>query len=172
MAPIERLVFFGTPGLAVPTLEVLCDAGRAPLLVVTQPARPAGRGQRLRQPPVAAWALEHGLPVEQPGSVRRPEFLDGLLRLAPDLAVVVAFGKIFPPALLRIPVAGCVNLHASLLPRHRGAAPIQAAIAAGDPVTGVTTMLMDEGLDTGPCLLRQRQLKIRSALNSNRRRNN
>lgn len=107
----------------------------------------------MRQPPVAAWALAQGLAVEQPGSVRQPEFLDRVREVAPDLAIVVAFGQIFPPALLEIPRAGCVNLHASLLPRYRGAAPIQAAIDAGDRVTGVTTMLMDEGLDTGPELL-------------------
>jgi len=153
MPAIERLVFFGTPALAVPTLEALCAVRREPLLVVTQPARRAGRGQRLRQPPVADWALAQGLLIEQPPSVRRPEFLERMRQLAPDLVVVVAFGQIFPPALLQIPVGGCVNLHASLLPRHRGAAPIQAAIAAGDRTTGVTTMMMDEGLDTGPSLL-------------------
>lgn len=155
MPPIDRVLFFGTPSLAVPTLAALCEAGRTPRLVITQPARPAGRGQLLRQPPVAAWALDRGLPVDQPRSVRRKEFLEQMRALEPDLAVVVAFGQIFPKELLEIPAYGCINLHASLLPRHRGAAPIQAAIAAGDRLTGVTTMLMDEGLDTGPWLLRE-----------------
>ncbi len=150
-----RLLFFGTPAFAVPTLEALCAAGRAPLAVVTQPARPAGRGRRDRQPPVAEWALARGLELSQPERVRDPAFLERAAALAPEVAVVVAFGQIFPPALLRIPVHGCINLHASLLPRHRGAAPVQAALLAGDRRTGVTTMLMEEGLDTGPTLLQQ-----------------
>lgn len=158
MPAFERILFFGTPELAVPTLAALVEAGRAPVAVVTQPARPVGRGLRLQDPPVAAWARERGLPVLQPLKVRDPGFLEEAAALEPpalDVAVVVAFGQIFPPALLRLPQHGCVNLHASLLPRWRGAAPIQAAIAAGDPRTGVTTMLMEEGLDTGPMLLRE-----------------
>jgi len=155
MPAFERILFFGTPELAVPTLAALVEAGRAPIAVVTQPARPVGRGLRLQDPPVAAWARERGLPVIQPLKVRDPGFLAEAGALAPDIAVVVAFGQIFPPALLRLPRHGCVNLHASLLPRWRGAAPIQAAIAAGDPRTGMTTMLMEEGLDTGPMLLRE-----------------
>jgi methionyl-tRNA formyltransferase len=157
-APIERIVFFGTPDFAVPTLAALVDAGRRPVRVVTQPARPVGRGyrrDRLQDPPVAAWARERGLPVTQPEKVRDPAFLAGMKDLAPDVAVVVAFGQIFPRDLLALPRLGCVNLHASLLPRWRGAAPIQAAIAAGDERTGVTTMLMEAGLDTGPMLLRE-----------------
>jgi methionyl-tRNA formyltransferase len=117
-----------------------------------------GRGLKVVDPPVAAWARERGLGVIQPVKVRDPAFLARVGPpgdIAPDVAVVVAFGQIFPPALLRLPKHGCVNLHASLLPRWRGAAPIQAAIAAGDPRTGVTTMLMEEGLDTGPMLLRE-----------------
>jgi methionyl-tRNA formyltransferase len=153
MPSLERIVFFGTPQLAVPTLHALCDAGRPPELVVTQPARPVGRGRQVHQPPVAQWALEQGLALDQPPRVRAPEFLDRMRALDPDVAVVVAFGQIFPRELLGIPSAGCINLHASLLPRHRGAAPIQAAIAAGDAMTGVTTMVMEEGLDTGPILL-------------------
>lgn len=155
MPAFERILFFGTPDLAVPTLAALVEAGRAPVAVVTQPARPVGRGLKLQDPPVAAWARERGLPVIQPAKVRDPAFLAEAGALALDIAVVVAFGQIFPPALLRLPKHGCVNLHASLLPRWRGAAPIQAAIAAGDPRTGVTTMLMEEGLDTGPMLLRE-----------------
>jgi methionyl-tRNA formyltransferase len=155
----ERIVFFGTPDFAVPTLAALLaalmDAGRKPLRVVTQPSRPVGRGHRLQDPPVAAWAREHGLPVAQPEKVRDPAFLAEMKELAPDAAVVVAFGQIFPSDLLGLPRLGCVNVHASLLPRWRGAAPIQAAIAAGDARTGVTTMLMEAGLDTGPMLLQE-----------------
>ena len=155
MPALDRILFFGTPELAVPTLAALVEAGRAPVAVVTQPARPVGRGLKLQDPPVGTWARERGLPVLQPYRVRDPAFLAEAEALAPDVAVVVAFGQIFPPSLLRLPKHGCINLHASLLPRWRGAAPIQAAIAAGDPVTGVTTMLMEEGLDTGPMLLRE-----------------
>ncbi|HEX3129276.1 MAG TPA: methionyl-tRNA formyltransferase [Thermoanaerobaculia bacterium] len=154
-APIERIVFFGTPEFAVPTLAALVAAGRKPACVVTQPARPVGRGQKVQDPPVAAWARERGLPVVQPEKVRDPAFLETTRELAPDVAVVVAFGQIFPRDLLALPRLGCVNVHASLLPRWRGAAPIQAAIAAGDRVTGVTTMLMEAGLDTGPMLLEE-----------------
>jgi methionyl-tRNA formyltransferase len=155
MPAIERILFFGTPDFAVPTLAALVAAGRRPLRVVTQPARPVGRGHRLQDPPVAAWAREHGLEVMQPEKVRDPAFLDQVAELAPDTAVVVAFGQIFPRALLELPRHGCINLHASLLPRWRGAAPIQAALAAGDARTGVTTMLMEAGLDTGPVLLQE-----------------
>ena len=155
MSSIDRIVFFGTPEFAVPTLAALVAAGRAPVLAVTQPARPVGRGQRLQDPPVAAWARERNLPVSQPERVRDPAFLAALAALAPDVAVVVAFGQIFPRALLDLPRLGCVNLHASLLPRWRGASPIQAAVAAGDARTGVCTMRMEEGLDTGPVLLEE-----------------
>ncbi|HVG08701.1 MAG TPA: methionyl-tRNA formyltransferase [Thermoanaerobaculia bacterium] len=155
MPAFERILFFGTPELAVPTLAALVEAGRSPMAVVTQPSRPVGRGLKLADPPVAAWARERGLEVIQPARVRDPAFLARAAELNPGVAVVVAFGQIFPTALLRLPKHGCVNLHASLLPRWRGAAPIQAAIAAGDPRTGVTTMLMEEGLDTGPMLLRE-----------------
>jgi methionyl-tRNA formyltransferase len=150
-----RLLFFGTPEFAVPTLAALVAAGVPPRLVVSQPDRPAGRGRRLVSPPVVRWARERSLAVAQPERVAEPSFLAALEELAPDLAVVVAYGQIFPPALLSLPRLGCVNVHASLLPRWRGAAPVQAAIAAGDPETGVTTMLMEEGLDSGPLLLRR-----------------
>ncbi|MFL6196978.1 MAG: methionyl-tRNA formyltransferase, partial [Thermoanaerobaculia bacterium] len=147
------ILFFGTPELAVPTLAALVAAGRAPVLVVTQPSRPVGRGRQPQDPPVARWAREHGLEVAQPERVRHPEFLASAAALKPDVAVVVAFGQIFPRALLDLPRYGCVNLHASLLPRWRGASPIQAAVAAGDASTGIATMRMEEGLDTGPVLL-------------------
>ena len=143
----------------MPTLRLLCESGRRPALVVTQPDRPRGRGHQLQQPPVAQWAVQQGLIVAQPKVVGEPDFLDRLREMAPSRAVVVAFGQIFPKTLLELPTHGCINVHASLLPRYRGAAPIQAAIMAGDQVTGVTTMLMDAGLDTGPILL-QRELEI------------
>jgi methionyl-tRNA formyltransferase len=149
-----RIVFFGTPEFAVPTLDALAAAGRLPLVVVSQPARPVGRGQELQQPPVARWAADRGLPLLQPERLRDEGVMAELRALAPDVAVVVAYGKIFRPELLALPRHGCLNVHASLLPRWRGAAPIQAAIAAGDAVTGVTTMRMAAGLDTGPMLLR------------------
>jgi methionyl-tRNA formyltransferase len=155
MPAMAPLVFFGTPEFAVPTLAALVAAGRAPLRVVTQPPRPAGRGRRPQQPPAARWAGEHGLAVLQPERVRSPEFLAELRPLAPAVAVVVAFGQIFPRELLQLPAHGCLNLHASLLPLYRGAAPIQAAIAAGDERTGVTVMRMEEGMDTGPILLQE-----------------
>jgi len=152
---LSRIVFFGTPDFAVPTLAALAAAGRPPVAVVTQPARPAGRGGNVAEPPVARWALAAGIPVLQPERVRAPDFLAALRELAPDAAVVVAFGQIFPPDLLALPPLGSINLHASLLPRHRGAAPIQAAIAAGDRTTGATTMQMEAGLDSGPVLLQE-----------------
>jgi len=149
---IERIVFFGTPQFAVPALEALVAAGRPPVLVVTQPPRPAGRGRRLVEPPVLRRARELGLPAEAVEKVKAPEFLARLAALAPDLGVVVAFGQIFPAALLALPRLGCLNLHASLLPRWRGAAPIAAAIAAGDDETGVAIQQMESGLDSGPVL--------------------
>lgn len=150
MSGIRRIVFFGTPAFAVPALEALVEAGRRPVLVVTQPARPAGRGRKLVEPPVAVRARELGLEVEAVAKVRSPEFLERLEGLAPDLGVVVAFGQIFPRALLDLPRLGCLNVHASLLPRWRGAAPIAASIAAGDAETGVAVQQMEEGLDSGP----------------------
>jgi methionyl-tRNA formyltransferase len=150
-----RVVFFGTPEFAVPSLAALVGSGRAPALVITQPARAVGRGRQMHEPPVALWARRHGLAVAQPERVKDEGFLSELRALAPELAVVVAFGQIFPRALLDLPALGCVNVHASLLPRWRGAAPIQAAIAAGDAVSGVTTMMMTAGLDSGPMLLRE-----------------
>ena len=154
-AHLRRLAFFGTPAFAVPTLRALCGAGRPPLVVVSQPSRAAGRGRKSRQPPVAEAANELGLEIWQPRSIRRSAFRERLAELELDLAVVVAYGKIFPVPLLETPRYGCVNVHASLLPKYRGAAPIHAAIAAGETTTGVTTMQMEEGLDSGPILLRR-----------------
>jgi methionyl-tRNA formyltransferase len=155
MPAVSPLIFFGTPEFAVPTLDALAAAGRLPARIVAQPARPAGRGRNLEEPAVARWARAQGVPLSQPQRVRAPEFIAELRPLAPALAVVVAFGQIFPPDLLALPGHGCINVHASLLPLHRGAAPIQAAIAAGDAATGVTTMRMEEGLDSGPILLQE-----------------
>jgi methionyl-tRNA formyltransferase len=155
MSRIDPVVFFGTPEFAVPTLAALVAAGRSPALVVTQPSKPAGRGQRSQDPPVARWARERGLTVVQPERVRQPEFLERMKELRPAAAVVVAFGQIFPKALLEIPEHGCINVHASLLPKYRGASPIQAAVAEGETRTGITTMLMEEGLDSGPILLQE-----------------
>lgn len=151
-----RVVFMGSPAFAVPALEAL--AGTYPVIgVVTQPDRPAGRGSRLRPPPVKVTAERLGLPVFQPEKVAAPDALEHLRAWAPDVIIVAAFGQILPPALLSLPPRGCLNLHASLLPRWRGAAPIAAAILAGDTVTGVTLMQMDEGVDTGPILARREE---------------
>jgi methionyl-tRNA formyltransferase len=153
---MKPLVFFGTPEFAVPSLDALVAAGEAPALVVSQPDRPAGRGHRDQPPPVARRARELGLPLVQVERVRDAGFLSRIEEMAPQIAVVVAFGQIFPQRLLDLPARGCVNLHASLLPRWRGAAPIAAAIAAGDAETGVCTMKMEAGLDTGPVYLCRR----------------
>ena len=151
-----KLVFCGTPGFAVPTLEALLAAGHEVALVVSQPDRPVGRGQQLTAPAVKQAALAAGLPVMQPEKIRNnSEFRAQLEAIAPDAIVVVAYGRIIPPWMLALPRLGCINLHASLLPKYRGAAPIQWAVAMGDAFTGNTTMLLEEGLDTGPILLQQ-----------------
>lgn len=151
-----RLVFCGTPRFAVPTLEALLAAGHEIALVVTQPDRPVGRSQELAAPPVKQTALAAGLPVTQPEKIRNnTEFRAQLEAIAPEAIVVVAYGRIIPPWMLALPRLGCINLHASLLPKYRGAAPIQWAVAMGETVTGNTTMLLEEGLDTGPILLQQ-----------------
>ena len=143
----------GTPDFAVESLKACLDLGEV-VAVVTQPDKPRGRGQALQAPPVKLLALERGLPVLQPPKVRGTDFADQLRALAPDVAVVTAYGKILPPDVLAAPRLGCVNVHASLLPRFRGAAPIQWAIALGDEKTGVCLMQMDAGMDTGPVLAR------------------
>lgn len=152
-----RLVFMGTPEFAAFSLDQLVEAGLAPLAVVTQPDRPRGRGRQLSPSPVKERALALGLPVLQPERVREPEFIAYVRELKPDLIAVVAFGQILPPALLELPPLGCVNVHASLLPRLRGAAPIQRAIMNGDKVTGVTTMYMAPQLDTGDIILQEEE---------------
>lgn len=151
-----RLVYCGTPSFAVPTLEALIAAGHEIPLVVSQPDRPVGRVQQLTAPPVKQTALSAGLAVVQPEKIRNnTEFRAQLEAIAPDAIVVVAYGRILPPWMLQLPRYGCINLHASLLPKYRGAAPIQWAVAMGDAYTGNTTMLLEEGLDTGPILLQQ-----------------
>lgn len=147
-----RLVFMGTPDFAVPSLEMLLEHGHEIALVVTQPDRPAGRGRNFAAPPVKQQAQRRGLEVVQPRTLREPRFLDALTGARPEAIVVCAFGRLLPTAVLELPSHGCLNVHASLLPRHRGAAPIAAAILAGDDITGATIMLMESGLDTGPIL--------------------
>ncbi len=151
-----KLVFCGTPGFAVPTLEALLAAGHEIPLVVSQPDRPVGRAHQLTAPAVKQTALAAGIAVVQPEKIRsNTEFREQLESIAPVAIVVVAYGRIVPPWMLALPRLGCINLHASLLPKYRGAAPIQWAVARGDAYTGNTTMLLEEGLDTGPILLQQ-----------------
>lgn len=149
-----RIVFAGTPEFSVPALDALHGAGFRIPAVYTQPDRPAGRGRTLKSSPVKRRAVALGLPVEQPASLKAAEAAGRLAGYGADLMVVVAYGLILPQKVLDTPRLGCLNIHASLLPRWRGAAPIQRAILAGDPETGITIMKMDEGLDTGPVLLR------------------
>lgn len=150
-----RVVFMGTPDFAVPALEALVAAGHEIAAVYSQPPRPAGRGQKDRPSPVQARAEALGLPVRTPRSLRDPEAQADFAALRPDAAVVVAYGLILPQAVLDAPARGCLNIHASLLPRWRGAAPIHRAVIAGDAETGVSIMQMEAGLDTGPVLLRE-----------------
>lgn len=145
-----RIIFAGTPAFATPTLRMLYDRGHRPVAVLTQPDRPAGRGRHLSASPVKQLAIELGIPVLQPATLKTEATQAELRALAPDLLVVVAYGLLLPPAVLTIPPRGCVNVHASILPRWRGASPIQAAILAGDHETGVSIMAMEAGLDTGP----------------------
>ena len=149
-----KTIFMGTPEFAVPTLEAL--NGKVELIaVVTQPDRPKGRGHKLAPSPVKTWALEHDIEVLQPEKIKTEEFVNKLSELKPDLIVVVAFGQILSQKILDLPKYGCINVHASLLPRYRGAAPIEWAIINGETKTGVTTMMMDIGLDTGDMLIKK-----------------
>jgi len=151
--PTPSVVYMGTPDFAVPSFHALSRSSFDVNLVVTQPDRPKGRGRRLSPPPVKEAAQEYGFDVLQPPNVRDPEFMNALEAFHPDFLVVVAFGQILPAAILRIPRHGAINVHASLLPKYRGPAPIQWAIIRGEVQTGVTTMLMDTGVDTGDMLL-------------------
>ena len=148
-----RVIFMGTPDFAVGTLEAIINAGHEVVGVVTQPDKRQGRSSELRMSPVKECAIKHNIDVYQPVKVRDPEFVEILRGIEPEVIVVVAFGQIIPKSVLEMPKYGCVNVHASLLPKYRGAAPIQWAVINGDEVTGVTTMLMDEGIDTGDILM-------------------
>ena len=154
---MARIIFMGTSGFAVPALSGLVEAGLQVVAVYTQPDRPAGRGRRLLPSPVKQWAERQGLPLLQPASVRSAGAVEELRALRPDVIVVAAYGKLLPQVLLDIPPRGVVNIHPSLLPRYRGASPIVAAILGGDEVTGVTVMLVDAGLDSGPTLAQRRE---------------
>ena len=148
-----RIVFMGTPDFAVPSLQALIDAGHEVCAVYTQPDKPQGRKQILTAPPVKELALQYHIPVYQPATLKNEEEQEKLRALAPEVIIVVAYGKLLPKAVLDIPPRGCINVHGSLLPRWRGAAPIQWSVIAGDEKAGVTTMQMAEGLDTGDMLL-------------------
>ncbi len=150
-----RLVYFGTPEFAVLPLQLLLNSDYEVLAVVTQPDRQSGRGRRVHSCPVKELAQKAGLEIMQPQKVRDQGFIKDLKRVRPSLIVVAAYGQILPPEIIHLPELGCVNIHASLLPAYRGAAPINRAIINGDKKTGVTTMLMDEGMDTGPVLLQK-----------------
>ena len=147
-----RIIFMGTPDFSVPALRALVEAGHQVTAVVTQPDKPKGRGKDVQMTPVKIQALEYGIPVYQPVKVKTPEFVEVLKKEAPDAIVVIAFGQILSKEILDLPKYGCVNIHASLLPKYRGAAPIQWAVIDGEKETGVTTMMMDVGLDTGDIL--------------------
>lgn len=149
-----RIVFMGTPDFAVPSLQALIDRGDDICAVFTQPDKPKGRGHKLQPPPVKQLALQHGLQVFQPSTLRDEDIQKSITGMAPDAIVVVAYGKLLPPEVLAVPKLGCINLHGSLLPKYRGAAPIQWAVINGEKTTGVTTMFMAEGMDTGDMLLK------------------
>jgi len=153
------IIFFGTPEFAVPSLKALISRGEKILLVVTQPDKPKGRGKNLQPPEIKKIALQYELPLCQPEKIKDENFIKKLKSLNPEFGIVVAYGKILPKEILEIPKHGCINLHASLLPKYRGAAPIQWALINGEKITGVTTMIIDEGLDTGPILL-QKEVSI------------
>ena len=147
-----RIVFMGTPDFSVPALKALVEAGHQGIAVVTQPDKPKGRGKEVQMTPVKIQAMEYGIPVYQPAKVREASFVEVLKGLEADVYVVIAFGQILPKAVLELPKYGCINIHASLLPKYRGAAPIQWCVIDGERETGITTMMMDVGLDTGDML--------------------
>ncbi len=150
-----RVIFMGTPEFAVPTLSALLESEYSVVGVVTQPDRPKGRGKAVIASPIKQLALAHNLPIVQPLKMKAPEFLEALKAWQPDVMVVAAFGRILPKSILDLPPRGCLNVHSSLLPKYRGAAPMQWALINGETETGVTTMLMDEGMDTGAVLLQE-----------------
>ena len=150
-----RIIFFGTPAFAIPSLVALLQSEGEVIAVVTQPDKKKGRGRISSPSPVKELAIDRGIKILQPVSIKDPLFLNGLSKIMPEIIVVVAYGRILPAQILRLPSHGCINVHASLLPKYRGAAPIQWAIINGEKKTGITTMLMDEGLDTGNILLQE-----------------
>ena len=150
-----KIIFMGTPEFAVPSLRALVDSGDEVVAVVTQPDKPKGRGLEVAPPPTKVLAERHGIPVLQPAKIKTEEFFNELKKFNPDLICVAAYGKILPKNILDLPHYGCINVHASLLPKYRGAAPINWAIIRGEKVTGITTMKMDEGMDTGDMLLKK-----------------
>jgi methionyl-tRNA formyltransferase len=156
--PVNRIIFMGTPDFAVPSLKALLDNGENVVCVITQPDRPKGRGRKLAPPPVKELAVQNGLPVMQPATIKEEGFLDKIKEFKPDLIVLTAYGRILPGSLIHLPPHGTINVHASLLPKYRGAAPIQWALINGETETGVTIMQMDEGLDTGDILLVEKLL--------------
>lgn len=147
-----RIIFMGTPDFSVPALKALVEAGHDVIAVITQPDKPKGRGKEVQMPPVKEQALEYNIPVYQPVKARDPEFVKFLTDLAPEVMVVAAFGQLLPKSILDIPKYGCINIHASLLPKYRGASPIQYAVINGEKESGITTMVMAEALDTGDML--------------------
>lgn len=149
-----KIIFMGTPNFAVPCFESLIKSNHEIIAVFTQPDKKKGRGYNVSAPPVKIWATMYGIEVFQPESLNKIEIFDSLLTLKPDLIVVVAYGKILPKDILKIPALGCINVHGSLLPKYRGAAPVQWAIINGEQTTGITTMYMEEGLDTGDIILK------------------
>ncbi len=156
-----KIIFMGTPEFAVPSLEMLVNEGYKVIAVVTQPDKPKGRGNKLAAPPVKEFALEHGITVLQPSKIKTPEFVEQIRELGPDLLITAAYGKIISKEMLDVPTLGCINVHGSLLPAYRGAAPIHWSIINGEKITGITTMFTDVGLDTGDMLLK-RELEIGS----------
>ena len=160
-----NIVFMGTPDFAQESLKCLVEAGHHIIAVVTNPDKPQGRGMKLVASPVKQYALEKDIPIYQPEKVRNNmEFLEQMKKMQPDVICVVAYGKILPQELLDIPKLGCINVHGSLLPKYRGAAPIQWAILNGDKITGITTMYMDAGMDTGDMILKQEVMQINRIL--------
>jgi methionyl-tRNA formyltransferase len=151
-----RIVFMGTPDFAVPSLEALLKSGDQVVGVVTQPDRPKGRGQEVIPSPIKVVCQREGISMLQPLKMKAPEFMATLRHWEPDVIVVTAFGRILPPAILELPPRGCINVHGSLLPKYRGAGPVQWAVINGERETGITTMMMDEGMDTGDMLLQER----------------